>query len=168
MPIEQRVVTARKIGAPAGPTLVKPATPPAADAAEPRRRRRWPRVVIAVVVLVAGAGLALWLLRGSGADDVPEPPEPGAVLAVEPISVNLADGHYLRLGIALQLTADAKEKPDPARALDLAIALYSGRDVEEISGGDGRARLKEELAAEVADAYEGAVMDVYLTSYVTQ
>ena len=122
------------------------------------------------------AGAAWYLLMGPGkggsaaAEPVAEPePVPGAVLTVEPVSVNLADGHYLRIGMGLQLTADAgEETPDPSVALDLAISLFSGRTVDEVSDPAQRDALKAELAHQLSEAYEGEVMDVYLTNYVTQ
>jgi flagellar FliL protein len=89
------------------------------------------------------------------------------VLDIDPVSVNLAGGHYLRLGLALQLSSDAKD-PDPARALDLAIALYSGRSVDEVSTPATRDQLKAQLLGELQQAYGPEVMDVYLTDYVTQ
>ena len=95
-------------------------------------------------------------------------PVPGVVLKVDPVSVNLSDGHYLRLGLGLQLTKDVAEAPDPAKALDLAIALYSGHTVAEVSNPATRDALKAQLVTELSTAYEGEVMDVYLTNFVTQ
>ncbi|WP_159798632.1 flagellar basal body-associated FliL family protein [Puerhibacterium puerhi] len=167
MPVEQRVIGApQKIGArSAGPA-------PAAAEPEPepqKRRRRWPVLVLVLVALVAAGAAAAWFfLRTPDAEAAPPAPEPGAVLQVDPVSLNLADGHYLRLGLGLQLTADVEEPPDPARALDLAIALFSGRPVQEVSDPATRDQLKSELAEQLQEAYEGEVLDVYLTQYVTQ
>jgi len=91
------------------------------------------------------------------------------VVAVEPISLNLAEGHYLRLGFDLQLTADVgEETPDTGKAVDAAIALFSGRSVSEVSDPATREQLKTELLQQVEELYEGEVMDLYLTNYVTQ
>jgi flagellar FliL protein len=141
----------------------------APEETKPKRKKRKLLVVIGAVVLVAG-GAAAYVLLGRGGEPAAEPtPVPGAVLTVEPVSLNLADGHYLRLGLALQLTEEAGEHaPDTARALDLAIALFSGRTVAEVSDPATRAALTAELATQLAEAYDGEVMDVYLTNYVTQ
>jgi len=172
MPIEQRVIS-QKIGSrPAAPV---PAAPEPRPEPKPKRggRRRLLVVIVVAAVLVA-AGAAAYLLLGRGAPDgaaSAPPPEPtlvaGEVLTVEPVSVNLASGHYLRLGLALQLTAGA-EVPDPAQALDLAIALYSGRPIAEVTDPVTRESLKDQLLAQLVEAYEGQVMDLYLTDYVTQ
>jgi flagellar FliL protein len=168
VPVEQRVIGApQKIGA----RSAGPAPAPAAPEPEaPKRRRRWPLLVVALVALVAAGAVAAWFfLRTPDAEAAPPPaPEPGEVLKVDPVSLNLADGHYLRLGLGLQLTADVEEPPDPARALDLAIALFSGRPVQEVSDPATRDELKAQLAEQLEEAYEGEVLDVYLTEYVTQ
>jgi flagellar protein FliL len=168
MPIEQRVVSGAKIG---GNKIGGGAasSTPAAEPGTPPRKKRTLLVIVGVAVLVAGGAAYLLLGRGGG-EPVAEPePVPGAVLTVDPVSLNLADGHYLRLGMALQLTeAVGEEAPDTARALDLAIALFSGRTVAEVSDPATRDALTAELAHQLEETYEGEVIDVYLTNYVTQ
>lgn len=171
MPIEQRVVSGAKIGGNkigGGSASSTPAVQ--AEAPAKKSRKKLLLVVGAVVLLAGGAAAYLLLGKGGGGEPAAEPaPVPGAVLTVEPVSLNLAEGHYLRLGLALQLTEEAgEEAPDTARALDLAIALFSGRTVAEVSDPATRDALTAELAHQLAEAYEGEVMDVYLTNYVTQ
>ena len=170
MPVEQRVVSRQKIGARSSATTEAPPATPAEPPPAKRSRRRL-LVVVLVVALVAAGGAAWYLLGRGDATGAPAPepaPQAGEVVQVQAVSVNLADGHYLRLGLGLQLTADAHTVPDTSRALDLAIALYSGRTVGEVLDPATRDALKAELAEQLSDAYEGEVMDVYLTNYVTQ
>lgn len=172
MPIEQRVISGPKIGAGKIGGGAAPATAAESEAAPTKRKMkvRRPVLVVVLVVLLAAAGAAYWFL-GRGGDDAPkaEPaPQPGAVVTVEPVSLNLADGHYLRLGFGMQLTKGTAEAPDTARALDLAIALYSGRTVAEITDPATRDALKAQFVQQLAEAYDGEVMDVYLTNFVTQ
>jgi flagellar FliL protein len=171
MPVEQRVVASvkPKIGVRPAPA---PPTSPAPDGEKPKRGRKKRWVVLVLLLVLAGAA-AWWFLLGPGgapaADDAaPPPPEPGLVLMIEPISLNLADGHYLRLGLGLQLTKDVGEEPDTARALDQAVSLFSGRPVAEVGSTEGREALRTELLTRLTEAYEGEVMDVYFTDYVTQ
>lgn len=127
----------------------------------PRSKRKL--VIIAVVVLVAlGAGYQFFL-KPSG----PTAPVAGEVLVLDPIQLNLQGGHYLRLGLALQLTAGAEEA-DGSKALDSAIALLSGRSVEELGGDEERGKLKDQLEETLHEEYEGDVMGVYFTEFVTQ
>ncbi|PVU83393.1 flagellar basal body rod protein [Cellulomonas sp. WB94] len=177
MPIEQRVISTQKIGArnPSGGVGSIKAAPAEPEKGKGKGKSKKKIVLIAgaVVVLLAGAA-AYWFLMGPGkaasdaAPAAPPAPEAGVVLTVDPVSVNLSDGHYLRLGLGLQLTKDVAEAPDPAKALDLAIALYSGHTVAEVSDPATRDALKAQLVTELSDAYEGEVMDVYLTNFVTQ
>ena len=172
---EQRVLSTKpKIGA--RPAPAPAAEEPAADGGKKGGKKKLIIIVLAVV-LVLGGGVGYWFLLGPGAGGDAEAgaheeepaPEPGAVLTVEPVSINLAAGRYLRLGISLQFVAgDAHGEPDPSKALDLAIALFSGRTIEEVSSAEGRTALKAELLHQLEEAYHGDVMDVYLTDYVTQ
>jgi flagellar FliL protein len=170
MPIEQRVISGPKIGAKigGGASSVPNPTPEPEPAKKGKFKIRKPVLVIGLVVLLALGGAAYWFLLRDTGPSVPKAPEPGAVVTVDPVSLNLADGHYLRIGFGLQLTKDTVESPDTAKALDLAIALYSGHTVAEISDPTTRAALKTELVKELTEAYDGEVMDVYLTNFVTQ
>jgi len=172
MTTEQRVIASKpRIGAKSGTS----STEEVPEAPAKGGKKKLIMIVIGVVVLLASGG-AYWFLLGpgavakEGAEVVVEEPEPekGVVMAIEAVSINLAGGHYLRLGFGLQLTAEVAHEPDTARALDLAIALYSGRTVEEVSGAEGREMLKAELLAQLEEAYHHEVMDVYLMDYVTQ
>ena len=80
-------------------------------------------IVLAVPLLLAGAGY-WFFLKPSG----PTEPKAGAILPLESTQINLASGHYLKLGLALQLTDGAAEV-DGSKALDAAIDLFSGRSI---------------------------------------
>ncbi|SDC85021.1 flagellar FliL protein [Sanguibacter gelidistatuariae] len=166
MPIEQRVMNA-----PRKPIGARPGAAPVAGAAEteePKARKSKKRLVVIAAVLVAAGAAAYFFVLAPKSGETAEPaPEPGAVLVVEAMSINLAEGHYLRLGLGLQLTTDALEV-DSAKARDEAIALFSGRTIAEISDPATREALKTELAAALTELYDGEVMGVYLTDYVTQ
>lgn len=140
--------------------------PPSTEAAaEPEKKSKKKLIIIAVLVLVI-AGAGYWFfLKPKG----PEPaPEPGEVVALEPIQVNLAEGHYLRLSIALQATTTVAHEVEGSKALDLAISAYSGQKVETLANKKELAHLREELLTEIEHAYHGDVMDVYYTEFVTQ
>jgi len=166
---ETRVVAPgpRKIGGPKkiGGGASAPAPEPEAPAP---RRPRGLLLVVLLVVAAAAAGAAAYFLLLAPAEAGPEPePEPGITVAVEPRNINLADGHYLRMGFAVQLAAGAEEIP-VAPATDVAIALYSGRDVAEVTDPERRAELQAELTERLVGVYGEEVLAVYLTDYVTQ
>ncbi|KRB79966.1 hypothetical protein ASE01_00165 [Nocardioides sp. Root190] len=136
---------------------------PADAAAAPAGGGRTKLIGILVLVIAVGAAGWYFFLRPT-----PESaPKPGEVVKVEPIQVNLAGGHYLRLGMALQLTETAHEV-DGSKALDAAIGVFSGMAVGEINKPEAREELRKELEKELDHRYHGDVMAVYFTEFVTQ
>lgn len=123
------------------------------------------RLLMVLVLVIAVIGAGYWsLLR-----ETPEKaPVPGEVMALEPIQVNLAAGHYLKVGVALQLTDAVADEPDGSKALDRLIALFSGRPLSQLNRAERRGELKKELQKELVEEYEGDVMAVYFTNFVTQ
>jgi flagellar FliL protein len=123
------------------------------------------KLIIGLVLLLALGGAGYWFfLKPSGP---PPEPEPGEVLKIESIQVNLEGGHYLKIGLALQMTAGAHEA-DGSMALDAAISLFSGKAMAELARTEDRDKLKVELEKELDHLYHGDVMDVYFTDFVTQ
>lgn len=138
-----------------------------------------PAVVLAVGLL--GGGFLMKPAPAPAAAAVPVEEEteveaPGPVVETEPITINLADGHYLKLALALELAApeeggEEEEAPPEgfhARAVDAAIATFSLRTVEELSDPATRDEVKAELIAHVAEAYHDEVAALYFTEFVTQ
>jgi flagellar protein FliL len=132
--------------------------------AEGKPGRRKKVILLLVIVLLVAAAAWFLFLRGGGE---PAEPKPGEMLPLESTQINLAEGHYLKLGIALQLTEGAHEV-DGSKALDAAIELFSGRDVTELARTETRQTLKKKLTTELDHRYHGDVMEVYFTEFVTQ
>ena len=139
-------------------------TTDASPETEPAARRGRKFLVLAVVLLLT-AGASWLYLRPADAERAPQP---GEVLKLEPIQLNLASGRYLRVGIALQGVAEAGEEIEGSKALDATIELFSGRRIEDLAQPVQREVLKKKLRAELIDLYHGEVMDVYFTDFVTQ
>ncbi|GIJ48669.1 hypothetical protein Val02_55550 [Virgisporangium aliadipatigenens] len=124
-------------------------------------------IIVVVVLLLGGGGAGGYFYFAGGEEEAPAP-EPGIVVALEPITINLADGHFLKVSIALQATAEAHEEPDGSKALDLMISQFSNKSVAELSSNEAREEAKKKLKEAVAEAYEGEVMDLYFTEFVMQ
>ncbi len=140
-------------------------------------------IVIGVLIVLIAVG-AYWFLMGPGASaeestdeaaaeevvEEEEEVESGGVQVVESVSINLDNGHYLRLGLGLDLSVDAAAHGEigEAKALDAAIALFTGKTMDELSDGEVREELKEELLHELEELYHGEVIGVYYTDFVTQ
>jgi flagellar FliL protein len=130
-------------------------------------------VLIAVPLLALVAGWYLLMGPGSGggeAEAEAKKPEAGEVLSLEPITMNLADGRLLKVGLALQVVA----KPSSghgvtgAVALDEAIAYLGGRTYAELVEPAGRQAAKDELSKRVYERYHHDVLEVYFTEFVMQ
>jgi flagellar FliL protein len=125
-------------------------------------------ILILLVVLLAAAGAAYFFLFAGEAEA--EEPVPGEVVTLEPVAVNLAGGGYLKIGVALQLVEGGGEGegggPSGAKATDLVIATFSQAQPADVTGA--RDALKEALEKKIIEAYEGEVMGIYYTEYVTQ
>ncbi|HSE09790.1 MAG TPA: flagellar basal body-associated FliL family protein [Nocardioidaceae bacterium] len=126
--------------------------------------RKKPLLIVAVVVIALAAAGWWFMIRPAGAD---EGPKPGEVLQLEPIQINLQDGHYLKIGVALQAVEGA-EHVEGSKALDATIELFSGRKMADLADTKRRHRLKEQLLEELDHRYHGEVMEVYFTDFVTQ
>ncbi|MCG2802673.1 MAG: flagellar basal body-associated FliL family protein [Cellulomonas sp.] len=178
MPIEQRVIAQPKIGG--GKIGGGSSTPPAEEPAAGKKKggkggsKKKLLLIVGPILVIAIAAAVYFLVlapkSGAGTPAATPAPSPGVVLTIDPISVNLAEGHYLRIGLALQLTdkVGEKEKPTPAKALDAAITLFSGHTVAEVSDPATRESFRAELEKSLEEIYEGEVMGVYFTNFVTQ
>jgi flagellar FliL protein len=132
----------------------------------------------AVVALAAGGYV---FTSGGGSADaaagepVEEPaPVPGDVVSLQPITLNLADGRFLKVALALQLVegvaAPAAGDVDgfAAPALDEAISLLGSLSYADLVAPGGRDAAKASLSERIGARYEGDVMDVYFTELVMQ
>jgi flagellar protein FliL len=100
-------------------------------------------------------------------------PVPSGVVKLDPITLNLADGRYLKLGLGLQLdsTLDVTKFPTEdggSEALDQAIRILGAKGYADLSTPDGRDAVLKELSLAVSKAYDGHVIQVFLTEFVMQ
>lgn len=96
----------------------------------------------------------------------------GPVVTMDPININLAEGHYLRIAIALGLSADAKVDEehgfDTAPASDVVLSTFSGMAMSDLTSADGREHTREQLLEALAEHYGDEVVHVYFTEFVMQ
>ncbi|MGC9669198.1 flagellar basal body-associated FliL family protein [Planosporangium sp. 12N6] len=139
----------------------------AADAAPKKKSKKKLIIIVAAVVVLLGGGAGGYFAFFSG-PSAPPAPKPGKVVALDAITLNLADGHFLKLKLSLQATMDATEEPDGSKALDIAISEFSNRPLAELASNAARDKVKAELRKKINEAYEGHVMDIYFTEFVMQ
>lgn len=155
------------------------------DAPKKAKSNLIPAIIIAIG-LVAGAKV-----MGGGGKATSANPSPitssttttvpeGEKIKLEPITLNVSDGRFLKVGITLQLRHDPKgggahaeaSKEDPAKAwakaLDLTIEVLGGRTYEELVTPTGREHAKELLVERLEKAFHGEIETVYFTEFVMQ
>ncbi len=146
------------------------------------------RLIMIVAVVIGLLGGVKGFVLGGGAKPAAAPAgetttttEPlGPVVILEPVTLNIAGGHFLKVGLGLQIAHDYKaavgghgaDSDDPtkgyARALDLAIEVLGGREYDELVTPEGRKGAKEELTHALEEAYPDEVEGVYFTHFVMQ
>lgn len=158
--------------------MAKTATkPPAAETADAGtqpaaggKKKKLLLLAAPVVALVA----AWFFLLGPGAgqqEAVAKEPEPGEVMELEPITMNLADGRLLKVGLSLQFVVpdgEAHGEPSGSQALDEAISFLGAHTYDQLVSPAGREAAKSELSKRVAKRYHDEVIAVYFTEFVMQ
>lgn len=132
----------------------------------------------ALVVLIAAGVAAFMLLKPSEPEEDPAT-KPGAVVALEDeMTLNLADGKFLKTQLALQLTEEATAAAggeaavakafDGSMARDAAIQTLSKYTYDQLLKPKVREEAQTALSKEAAERYEGKVIKVYFTQFVMQ
>lgn len=137
----------------------------AAKKAAGAKKKKLMMMVAAVVAVAVGGYL---FMGSSSASTEKEAPVLGEVVLADAMHINLADGHFLKLQIALQVIEGPAHAPDPSLALDAAIDLFSGQEIDYVSSYEGRKKLKKKLVEKADKLYHHEVVDIYFTQYVVQ
>jgi flagellar protein FliL len=142
------------------------------DEIKPKSKKKL-LIIIALAVLLVGGGVGGYLKFFHSSKDAPKPaPVAGVVAPLDATTINLADGHYLKMQMSLQATDKVAEAPDGSKAIDIAINLYSNQDSTTLLTKEGRDKAKGQLKELVIKAYtvdkEEEIMDVYFTAFVIQ
>lgn len=148
-------------------------TAPAAEkeAAAPSAKSRNKLVLIAAPLLALALAWYLLLGPGSGSDeDAHAEPVAGEVVPLEAITMNLADGRLLKVGIALQLAEGVGEEHpiSGSIALDETITFLGEHTYTQLAAPAERAKAKAALSKRVAERYHSEVLEVYFTEFVMQ
>jgi flagellar FliL protein len=166
---------------------------------EGRKKKGKLGIIIPVVVLVLGlGGGGFMFMSGSKKGAATGPPTttttaPGPIIRLDPLTMNLTDGHVLKVGLALEALAKPKDKEmatvvaalsasgeghaasgsttSPmegleAKALDLAIKDLGNKSYAELSAPHGRVEAQEELQKDISEAYHGDIVEIYFTTFV--
>jgi flagellar FliL protein len=141
-------------------------------------------IIIGVVLLVllgAGAFVGKGMLAGPSVATPDPKTVAGDVVTLAPITMNLADGRYLKLTLSLQRSkfasppadsvdaaAGAVPSLDGSKALDASIAVLGQRTYAQLLAPGGRAKAEALLSAKVRKLYPDDVLGVYFTEFLMQ
>ena len=142
--------------------------------------------LLPAVVLAVGIAAGGYFVGGSGAAADPDASdeaaevvelEPGEVVELDSVTVNLANGRFLRVGVAVltssefeSLDGEPREfKPEhQSRLRDQLIAMFAGRDVSTLTGAENLDAAKAEMLDRINVVLDGHALEVYLTEFVSQ
>ncbi len=156
--------------------MAKTAAAPAETAEAPKGKKKLVMIVVPVLLVVVAA----WYFvlgpgsGGSAAEEKPKAVELGEVVALDPITMNLADGRLLKVGLALQLPLEPPAgggghgEFSGSVALDEAIAFLGEHSYDQLAAPAARQEAKKELSKRVYERYHHDVLEVYFTEFVMQ
>jgi flagellar FliL protein len=140
------------------------------------------KIIVPVVVLAALAGVGYKLGPGKSptlppgattttTTENPDDP-PGETSTMDAINVNLADGKYLRIGVAIELGAGVAAKDFEITSLpkvgDLVIQVFQGMSMDVLETPAGRDAAKAKLWQLAIDTFHTDFRDLYFTDFVMQ
>jgi flagellar FliL protein len=135
---------------------------------EPKKKSKKKLIIILVILLVVGGVGYKMFGSKSAPPKTPPPPKPGVVVAMTDTTLNLTDGHFLKIKLGLQTVVGAPADLDTSKASDLMISEFTGQTMAAISTADGRNKLKADLLTKIEAAYPKEIMDIYFTEFVMQ
>ena len=125
------------------------------------------KLIILVVLLLVVGGAAYKILMPP---PKPGPPKAGDSVVLGPLTLNLTDGHYLQVGVSIDLVQGkaTKDKFETAPATQAVIDEFSNRTVASLSSRAARTKSLAELVTEMKKEYPGEVFNAHLTLFVMQ
>jgi flagellar basal body-associated protein FliL len=167
--------------------MAKKKTDKAADGTEEKKKRS-PLVIGGLCVALAGVGYMMGG-RKAGAQDGAGPTTTidqleGCAEGIDAahvehraidlpaMSINLTDGHFLKVSVALGLCPDVVlaegEEFVTAPAKDIIVSTLSGNSMTVLQEPEGREQAKHLLTELVSEAYPDEVYEIYFVEFVMQ
>jgi flagellar FliL protein len=139
---------------------------PAVAPAKKKKSKKKLIIIVVGVLLVAGGAYKFVLAP----KPKPGPPTGGDIVSLQSNTLNLTDGHYLKIAVDIQLVKGkaAAATFQMSNAEQLVIDEFSDRSVQSISTDATRLALTAQLETSMNKAYPGEIYKLYLTQFVTQ
>ncbi|WP_375494018.1 flagellar basal body-associated FliL family protein [uncultured Jatrophihabitans sp.] len=141
----------------------RPAEADAETDGAPKKSKKKLIIIVLVVLLVVGGGAYKFLAP----KPKPAPPKAGETVKMDPTILNLADSHYLKVGISIQLVAGKAKSADfdSSQAGQLVINEFTGLDRGTLTNTE-RQKLETDLTTKIKKAYPGEVYALYLNTFL--
>jgi len=135
------------------------------------------KIIAAVVIALVGYKFFLAPKPAAKADGA-APKKEGAVVPLPELTLNLAGGKYLRVGIGVVYWEGkgggggegekAGENKEAQIASDVVVTVLSAKSYDELKTPDGKTKAKTEITEELNHALEDSVARILFTSFVMQ
>lgn len=151
-------------------------------------------VMVAMTAVIALAGFVLGGRMSGGTAATETTPEAedehvelsiDEIVQLEPLNVNLANGHYLRLAVAIGVSHHGQEHEkaddghgkssksdepsiETAPASDLVLTTFAGRELATLATPEGREAARNDLYEGLVDFYGEGIVAVLFTEFVMQ
>lgn len=131
-------------------------------------------LILAALLVVGGGGYKVMGAKAKPARGAAV--AKGVIDSLDPLTVNLADGHLLQVGVALQLTVVAKADKvtaDAPEVQDAIISVFSAWTYPALLGPSSHDQARAQLEGRIQALFppvngEPQVSGVYFTSFVMQ
>ncbi|HEX2902109.1 MAG TPA: flagellar basal body-associated FliL family protein [Jatrophihabitans sp.] len=136
-----------------------------------KKRGKLKLIAIVLVVLLAGGAVAKFTVlapsaKASAATTAKKKPAKGPVIPMDEMTLNLANGAYLRLKISLQTTKGTSADLDTAAAAQDVIDTYSNATTAQLTGLANRTKYQDLLLKKLAGDYPKQILDVPYQEFV--
>jgi flagellar FliL protein len=126
------------------------------------------KLIVGLVVLLAAGGVAKFtVLAPSGKSaSATAKPVAGPIVQLPEMTLNLTNGQFLRIKLALETIKGSKPIADTTLANQLILDQYSNRSPAELTGDAARAKAKTALLAKLQKEYPKQILDAIYTEFV--
>jgi flagellar protein FliL len=149
--------------------------------AAPKKSKKKLIIMSVVGLLVVGLGAKMTVLKPKptaaalAEAKAVKPPEFGPIVPLDEQTVNLADGHYLKVKVVIQLklkakapvaAADGTTTPELSAADNAVIDVYGSFTQPQLTGAANQAKADAALVKKLTPIYPGIIDHVVKTEFL--
>ena len=126
-------------------------------------------ILLLVVATVAGGGVLFYVIQ-EGKKDEQKTAASFKIMELEPVVINLSDGHYIRIAIALGYIGEESELKNKLPAInDILITTVGAMSSKELISPEGKELLKENLLLKINSVLSGVqVRNIFYREFIVQ